>query len=54
MNDWENDDFDILQALYIIYKKIMTTPFPYLLFNLLKQSYISSVKSCKCLNKIIS
>ena len=21
MNDWENDDFDILQALCIIYKK---------------------------------
>ena len=26
---WENDDFDFLQALYTVYKKIRTIFFPY-------------------------
>ena len=37
LNEWENDDSDILQALYSGYKKIRTPLFPYLLVNLFKQ-----------------
>ena len=40
-NKWVNDDSDILRALYIVYKKIMTILFPYLLVNLFKQRYIN-------------
>ena len=38
VNKWENDDSDILWALYSVYKK------RYLLVNLFKQRYISFVK----------
>ena len=54
MNEWENDDSDILQDFYIVYKKIGTILFVCLLVNLIKQRYTSSVKSCKHLNKFIS
>ena len=30
-NQWKNGDYDILQALYSVYKRIWTIPFPYLL-----------------------
>ena len=40
--------------LYSAYKKIRTIRFPYLPVDLLKQSYISSVKSYKYINKLIS
>ena len=49
-NEWENDDSDFLQALYSIYKKIRKNLFPYLLINLFKERYISSVKSYKYFN----
>ena len=54
INEWESDDCDILQALYSVFKKIRTILFPYLLVNLFKQWYISSVRSYKYLNKFIS
>ena len=54
MNEWENDDSDILQAFYSRYKKIRTILFPYLFVNLFKQKYTKSVKSCKYLNKFKS
>ena len=50
-NEWENDDSDILRALYSVYKKVRAIIFPYLLFNLFRQRYINSVKSYKSLNK---
>ena len=53
-NEWENNDSDFLRALYSVYKKIRTILFPYLLVNLLKQRYISFLKSCKYMNKVIS
>ena len=53
-NEWENDDSDILRALYSVYKKVRAIIFPYLLFNLFKQRYINSVKSYKSLNKFAS
>ena len=53
-NEWENDDSDILRALYSVYKKVRAIIFPYLLFNLFKQRYINSVKSYKSLNKFKS
>ena len=40
--------------LFTVYIKIRTICFPYLLVNLFKERYISSVKSCKYLNKLIS
>ena len=44
-NEWKNDDSDILRASYSFYiKKNKATLFPYLLINLFKQRYISSVK----------
>ena len=52
-NKWENDDSDMVQALYSVYNKNMTALFPYLLVNLFKQKYISSAKSYKYLNKFI-
>ena len=54
INEWENDDSDILWALYSAYKKIRKIIFPYLLVNLFKQRHISSMKSYKYLNKFIS
>ena len=39
---------------FSLYKKISTILFPYLLVYLFKQRYISFVKSCKYLNKLIS
>ena len=42
-NEWENDNSDIFQALYSVYKKIRIIIFPYLLVNLFKQRYVSSV-----------
>ena len=44
---------DFLQVLFSIYKKIRIC-FPYSLINLLKERYISSVKSCKYLDKLTS
>ena len=38
--------------LYTVYIKNGTIHFPYLLVNLFKERYISSVKSCKYLNKL--
>ena len=45
MNEWENDDSGILQALYSAYKKMRTILFLYSLVNLFKKRYINSVKS---------
>ena len=42
-NEWENDDSNFLQALYRVYN-IRAVLFPYLLVNLFKGKYISSVK----------
>ena len=50
---WEND-FYFLPALYIIYKKLGQFFLQTLLANLFKTRYISSVTSCKYLNKLIS
>ena len=36
MNDWENDDPDILWALISVYKKIRTILFPYLQWRIQK------------------
>ena len=47
-NEWENDDSDILQALYSGH-----ILFSYSLVNLFKQRYTGSVKSYKYLNKFI-
>ena len=44
-NVWEKDDTDILWPLHSVYKKVRQIIFPYLLVNLFKQRYISSVKS---------
>ena len=52
-NEWENDDSDFLQALYIVYKKIGQVFFHTLLVNFLKQRYISCATSYKYLNKLI-
>ena len=41
MNEWKNDDSEILWALYSVYKKIRTILFPYLLVYLFKQRYIN-------------
>ena len=38
--------------LYAVYIKNGTIHFPYLLVNLFKERYISSLKSCKHLNKL--
>ena len=43
VNEWENDDSDIPQALYRAKHRIII--FPYLPANLFKQRYISFVKS---------
>ena len=48
MNEWENDESEILWSSYIVYKKIKTILFLYLLVNLFKQRCISSIKSYKC------
>ena len=53
MNQWGNDHYGIIQDL-CVYKKIKTILFPYLLVNLFKQRYISSVKHYTYLNKFIS
>ena len=45
---------DILWALYSVYEKIRTILIQFLLIKLFKQSYISSVKRYKYLNKFIS
>ena len=42
MNEWENDDSDILRASYSVYKKIRINLFQYLIVNLFKQRYIST------------
>ena len=55
MNEWVNDDSDILQAFNSVYiKKLGQFFFPYLLVNLFKQRHISSAKSYKLMNKFIS
>ena len=53
-NEWEIVGSDILRALYRVYKKIRTILFSYSLIKLFRQRYISSVKSYKYLNKLIS
>ena len=45
---------DIFQALYSVHKKIRAILFPYLLVNLFKQGYFSSVKNYKHFSKFIS
>ena len=52
-NEWENDDSDFLVALCSVYKKLGQFFFHTLLTNLFKQRHISSVTSCKYLNKLI-
>ena len=54
MNEWKNDELKWWWALHSVYKNIRTILFPYLLANLFKERYISSVKSYKYLNKFIS
>ena len=53
-NEWQNDNCDIIWALYNVYKKIKTVIFPYLLANLFKHLLKKSYKSYKYLNKFIS
>ena len=43
MNEWENDDSDILRALLSVYRKNKDKYF-FILVNLVKQRYVSSVK----------
>ena len=50
MNEWENDDSGILQALNSAYKKLGQ----FFFHNLIKQRYIRFVKSYNYLNKFIS
>ena len=40
MNEWENGDFEILRALYSVYKKISAILYPYLLVNPIFNSLI--------------
>ena len=48
-----NDDTDFVQALYNVYEKLGKFFFhSYVLINLFKEKYISSVKSYKYLNKL--
>ena len=54
MNEWENDDSDIIWALHSVYKEIRTIISSYLLAILFKERYIISVKSYKYFNKFIS
>ena len=51
--DWENDS-DFLPTLYIVYKKLRQFFFHTLLVNVFKQKYISSIRSYKYLNRLIS
>ena len=49
--EWENDDSDFLWALWSAYEKLGQFLFHYyILVNLFKERYISSVKSYKYLN----
>ena len=50
-NEWESDGSDFFKS---VYEKIRVMLFPYLLVYLFKQRCISSVKSYKYLNKLIS
>ena len=52
-NEWQNDNSDIIWALYNVYKKIKTVIFPHLLVNLFKHLLKKSYKSYKYLNKFI-
>ena len=52
--EWGNFDSDLFRALYSVYKKIRIILLSYLLIDLFRQRYISSVKSYKYLNKLIS
>ena len=52
-NKWENDDSDFLQALYSVYNKLGQFINQTFLLTCLKKN-VSSVKSCKYLNKLIS
>ena len=45
-NEWENDDYDFLRALYSVYKKIRT------IFSIL--AIHRSVTSCKYFKKLIN
>ena len=51
--DWENDS-DFLPTLYIVYKKLRQFIFHTLLVNVFKQKCISSIRSYKYLNRLIS
>ena len=53
-NELESDGSDFLWVLYSIWKKIRTIFFPYWLIELFKERFISSVKSYKYLNKLMS
>ena len=46
-NEWENDDSDLLRALYSVYKTIRAILFPYF------TRYTSSVGSYKYFEKLI-
>ena len=50
----ERENGDILRALCSVYKKSRQFFRTYLLINLFKQGYLSSVKSYKHLNKFVS
>ena len=45
INEWKNNDSEILWALDSVCNKIRVILFLYLVVNLFKQGYISSVKS---------
>ena len=53
-NEWENDDSEFLQALHSVYKKLGQFVFQTYFLTCLKRKVISSVKSYKYLNKLIS
>ena len=53
-DEWENDDLDILLALYSVCKRSGQFFCHTLLADLFKQRYISSVASYKYWNKLIS
>ena len=53
-NERETDYSDFLWALYNLYKKIRKIILSYVVLNVFKERYISSVKSDKYLNKLVS
>ena len=53
-NEWETDDFDFLQALYSVFKKIRTILFPCLPVNFLNKdtSVLLKVINIRTISKI--